>query len=355
MPSPLAPPIDPMLARLVRRLPHDDGMTYEPKWDGFRSLVFREDDQIDLVSRNHRPLARYFPELLDALLSLKPRSFVLDGEIVVARHSRLDFSALLQRLHPAASRVERLCRETPAYYIAFDLLALEAEDLRGLTFEERRRSLEEVMQGAPPPLALTPSTKDPHVAEAWLSRFLGSGVDGLIAKPKKSTYQPGKRAMLKFKVERTADCVVAGFRWHYEKPTVGSLLLGLYEGQVLRHVGLASSFSAERARQLLQDVSSLTTAIEGHPWEHGFNVDGPIGRLPGAASRWGYGEQITWVPLQPKLVCEVAYDHLERDRFRYAARFRRWRPDREPRSCTYEQFEDAGARISDLLRRDAFA
>lgn len=339
-----------MLARLVRELPQDEGFTYEPKWDGFRCLGFRDREDIDMRSRNARPLARYFPELVEALLSLKAHSFLLDGEIVVPRGGEFDFSALLQRLHPAASRVQRLRIETPALFVAFDLLRVHDRDLLEEPFEERRARLADLFRDVQPPLLLTPVTDDPAVAADWLDRFRGNGVDGLVAKHRSLRYQPGRRAMLKIKLERTADCVVGGFRWHYQEPTVGSLLLGLYSGATLRHVGLAASFDSEKRRQLLRDVEEFITPLEGHPWASGFNTEnGPVGRLPGAASRWAYGDAITWVRLEPALVCEVAYEHFDRRRFRHPPRFRRWRPDKDPHWCTFSQFEGESTAIDEIV------
>jgi ATP-dependent DNA ligase len=341
MDLPVVPPVEPMLARLARRLPAGPDLVYEPKWDGFRCLAFRSGAEIDLRSRNHRPLSRYFPELIEAFGSLEPGRFVLDGEILVTGERGFDFAALLQRLHPAPSRVDRLRRETPASYVAFDLLALGAESLLGQPFHERRRRLEELVGGAGPPLSVTPVTADEEQAGGWLDRFRGGGIDGVVAKDRRSPYQPGRRAMVKVKHEATTDCVVGGFRWHLEEPTVSSLLLGLYdEGGALHHIGLAACFSATRRRELLEEVAPLATSLAGHPWEHGFPAGGgPVGRLPGVASRWAYGEELTWVPLRPELVCEVAHDPPDGYRFRHAARFRRWRPDRDPRSCTLDQLD----------------
>ncbi len=339
-----------MLARLVRELPQGEDFIYEPKWDGFRCLASREGDDVDLRSRNHRPLARYFPELVEAFLSLDERSFLFDGEIVVRKDGVFDFSALLQRLHPAESRVRRLRNETPALFIAFDLLRLESRDLSQEPFDKRRNHLMDLFRYTRPPLVITPATEDAAVASEWLRQFRGDGVDGLVAKHRSLKYQPGKRAMLKIKLERTAECVVGGFRWHHLEPTVGSLLLGLYSDEVLRHVGLAASFTSDKRRHLLSDVESFVVPLEGHPWQSGFNIEeGPVGRLPGAASRWAYGEEITWVPLRPILVCEVAYDHFDGNRFRHPPRFRRWRPDRDPRSCTFSQFESTPVDLDQIV------
>lgn len=352
MDLPVTPPLLPMLARLQRDLPTEEGFIYEPKWDGFRCLVFRDGDEIDMRSRNQRPLARYFPELVEAFRSVGSDRYVLDGEIVVGGESGPDFGALLLRLHPAASRVERLRRETPASFIAFDLLAREGADLRQEPFVKRRTLLEDLLDDARPPLFLTPLTEDADRARGWLDRHPGEGIDGVVAKHRALLYEPGKRVMTKVKNERTADCVVGGFRWHYREPVIGSLLLGLYDDAGgLRHVGLSSAFSHERRVALLEEITSLITPLEGHPWQHGFRADaGAVGRLPGAASRWAYGDELNWVPLRPEKVCEVAYDHLVGDRFRHPPRFVRWRPDRDPRSCTYEQFETLPARpLPDLL------
>lgn len=338
-----------MLATLVRELPVADGLRYEPKWDGFRCLAFVDGAGVDMRSRHGRPLARYFPEVASALAEIG-RGYVLDGELVVPSGDRLDFGALLQRLHPAASRVELLSRETPAAYVAFDVVAAGGADLTERGFAERRRILEALLDGAPSPIRLTPSTRDPAVAARWLEEAGGGGIDGVVVKEEGLKYVPGKRRMLKVKRERTADCVVGAFRWHGEERTVGSLLLGLYDGEVLRHAGLAASFGAATRRELTEVLVPRAAPLEGHPWEHGFNVGGgPVGRLPGAASRWADGGAVTFVPVDPTLVCEAAYDHFEDDRFRHPLKFRRWRPDREPRSCTYEQLRAEPAPVAALL------
>jgi ATP-dependent DNA ligase len=337
----LEPPLVPMLSRLVRELPAD-GFGYEPKWDGFRALAFRGPLGVDLRSRNDRPLARYFPELVEALLTLPAASAVLDGEIVVPARGGFDFSALLARLHPAATRVERLRRETPARYIAFDLLALGDVDLRDRPFLERRVILAELLRDARAPLHLTPTTEDVAVAREWLERYRGHGIDGVMAKPLDLRYQPGVRAMVKVKHEQTADCVVAGCRLFVDRPEISSLLLGLYDDAGdLRHVGVASGFSERLRRELRAALEPLRVSLEGHPWQHGFLLGGsPIGRLAGAAGRWSPDEMtLDWFPLAQRLVCEVAYDHVDVDRFRHAARFRRWRPDRDPASCLLTQLE----------------
>jgi ATP-dependent DNA ligase len=342
--------LEPMLARLARELP-GDGYLYEPKWDGFRCLVFRAGDEIDLRSRNHRPLARYFPELVEALLALPEAHFVLDGEILVTRNGRFDFAALLARLHPAASRVERLRRETPALLVAFDLLGWDGEDLREQPFGRRRRLLGDLIAAARPPLFLTPLTDDREQAARWLERYEGRGVDGVVAKHRDLPYEPGRRQMIKVKRERTAECLVAGFRWLVERPLPSSLLLGLYDAGVLRHVGIVSSFTEARRRELLDELRPLVTTLMRHPWEHGFLLAGsPTGRLRGAAGRWSPDEmEQDWTPLRPKLVCEIAYDQVDDHRFRHPARFLRWRPDREPSSCTLDQLEAPPTNPYELL------
>ena len=328
-----------MLAKLVRELPRD-GFLYEPKWDGFRALAFRDGEEVDLRSRHGRPLARYFPELVEALLELPESRFAVDGEILARADDEYDFQSLLTRIHPAASRVERLRREFPASLVAFDVLAAGDDDLCGRPFEERRRILAELLAAAPDGLLVTPLTDDPSQAEAWLSDP-GSGVDGVVAKHRELRYELGARVMFKVKRERTADCVIAGFRWLVDRPLPSSLLLGLYDDSgVLQHVGVASSFTERQRRELLEGLRPYVVPLEGHPWEHGFLVGGSaIGRLRGAAGRWTPEMVQDWVPVAPELACEVTYDHVDRDRFRHPARFRRWRPDRDPRSCTFEQLE----------------
>jgi ATP-dependent DNA ligase len=344
------PTLEPMLARLERQLPAD-GYLYEPKWDGFRCLVFRTGEEVDLRSRNHRPLARYFPELVEALLALPEAGFVLDGEILAARHGGFDFPALLARLHPAASRVERLRRETPAVLVAFDLLARGGDDLRDRPFADRRRLLARLLAGARPPLFLTPLTDDRQRATRWLERYAGRGIDGVVAKHRDQSYAPGRRQMIKVKRERTAECVVAGFRWFVDRPLPSSLLLGLYGDGELRHVGIASAFAETRRRELLGELRPLVTSLEGHPWERGFLLPGsPTGRLRGAAGRWSPEEmEQDWTPVRPELVCEVAYDQVDDWRFRHPARFVRWRPDRDVRSCLLEQLAPEPAEPSELL------
>jgi ATP-dependent DNA ligase len=346
------PTLEPMLARLARELPAD-GYLYEPKWDGFRCLVFRSGEEVDLRSRNRRPLARYFPELVEALAALPEASFVLDGEIVVTREGGFDFAALLARVHPAASRVERLRRETPAFLVAFDLLAQGDDDLRDRPFEERRQRLADLLAGARAPLYLTPLTDDRERAARWLERYASRGIDGVVAKHRELRYEPGRRQMVKVKRERTAECVVGGFRWFVDRPLPSSLLLGLYDdGGDLRHVGIASSFSEARRHELLAELRPRATALEAHPWEHGFLLAGsPTGRLRGAAGRWSPEEmEQDWTPVRPELVCEVAFDQVDDGRFRHPARFLRWRPDRDPRSCALDQLEPPPADPHELLQ-----
>lgn len=351
---PFAPPLAPQLARLARRLPVGGGYLYEPKWDGFRCLVFRDGSRVELQSRHGRPLTRYFPEVVETIAAL-PGSFVLDGEIVALGERGVDFASLLRRVHPAVSRVERLRREMPALYIAFDLLALDSEDLRTLPFRERRRRLEVLLKGTDGPV-LTPVSADPAVAEEWLARFVGvvEGIDGVVAKPDALLYAEGKRAMVKVKPQRTADCVVAGARlMPGEDPAVASLVLGLYDaGDVLRHVGVASSFTEEQRHELAAAVLPLAVPLSGHPWEGGFGIEGrPMGRLRGAAGVWRPGMTQDWVPVRPERVCEVAFDQLDEDRFRHPATFLRWRPDRDPSSCGFDQLAVAGSRsgLSEIL------
>ena len=329
-----------MLARLTRELPRAEGLLYEPKWDGFRCIAFRDGDEVELGSRNERPLTRYFPEVVGALLGNLPGRCVVDGEIVIAGERGLDFDALLQRIHPAESRVTRLAQETPASFVAFDVLALGDDDLRDLPFRERRQRLEAALAGARPPVHVTPVTDDPEVAADWFSRFEGAGLDGVIAKPSDLRYEADKRVMLKVKHARTADCVVGGFRVHKSGDGVGSLLLGLFDdGGVLHHVGVASGFSAKLRPELGDHLGPYTeAALEGHPWRGWAEADGK-GRMPGGQNRWNAGRDMKWQPVRPELVVEVAYDHLQGDRFRHATRFERWRPDREPGSCTYAQLD----------------
>jgi ATP-dependent DNA ligase len=331
-----------MLAKLARSLPTTGDLVYEPKWDGFRCIVFRDGDEVVLGSRNERPLTRYFPELLDSLREQLPDRCVVDGEVVIGGASGLDFDALLQRIHPAESRVRMLAEETPASFVGFDLLALGDEDLRQRPFAERRRQLEAAFVGATPPLHLTPATADPEVASQWFAQFEGAGLDGVVAKPVDLPYLEDKRAMVKVKHDRTADCVVGGFRWHKDGEGVGSLLLGLYDDDgSLHHVGVCTSFSVARRKELVEELAPLREqALAGHPWEAWAEAEAAGGqRLPGATSRWNRDRNLSWEPLRAERVVEVAYDHLQGDRFRHATHFVRWRPDREPGSCTYAQLE----------------
>jgi ATP-dependent DNA ligase len=336
-----------MLAKLAGELPDGDNWLYEPKWDGFRALAFRDGPEIYLQSRELKPLNRYFPELEAPLLRELPERCVVDGEIVIAGKGGLDFEALLLRIHPAASRVKLLAQESPSSYVAFDLLALGVDDLRGRPMAERREKLERALGKASAPVHLTPATHDRNVAADWFSRFEGAGLDGVVAKPLDSTYQPGKRAMVKVKHARTADCVVAGFRWHKNGPgtMIGSLLLGLSDDEgKLHHVGIAASFTTAKRRELVRELEPLREhAIENHPWRDWAGVEEGDQRMPGASSRWNRGKDLSWEPLRPERVCEVAYDHLQGDRFRHATHFLRWRPDKDPRSCRYDQLEEVPA------------
>jgi ATP-dependent DNA ligase len=339
MPS---PPVEPMLAKLADELPPAGSYLYEPKWDGFRAIVFRGADDLYIQSRDSRPLDRYFPELHDELLKKLPQNCVIDGEIVIATGNGLDFDALQLRLHPAQSRVAKLARETPSSFVAFDLLASGARNLMGAPQAERRRMLEALLGKANPPIYLTPMTRDRAIALDWLTRFEGAGLDGVIAKPEASPYLPGKRAMIKVKHARTAECVVAGFRWHKSgKEAVGSLLLGLYDERgVLQHVGVASAFSMAIRKDLVKQLAPLReNAIADHPWREWAGAAAESSRMPGAQSRWSAGKDLSWEPLRIERVCEVKYDHMQGERFRHAALFVRWRPDKRPQDCRYDQLE----------------
>jgi ATP-dependent DNA ligase len=339
----IAPPIEPMLAKLAEELPASGSYLFEPKWDGFRAIVFRDAAEVFIQSRDLRPLDRYFPELHDALLEKLPKGCVLDGEIVIATPRGLDFDALQLRLHPAESRVAKLARETPSSFVAFDLLAAGGRNFMAAPQSERRAQLEALLAKVEPPIYLTPTTRDRSIASEWLTRFEGAGLDGVIAKPADSPYLPGKRAMIKVKHARTADCVVAGFRWHKSgKDAVGSLLLGLYDDQgVLHHVGVTSSFNMATRKQLAKELAPLRkNAFENHPWrERAQAGEGETQRMPGAHSRWSAGKDLSWEPLRVERVCEVKYDLLQGDRFRHAAIFLRWRPDKPPTECRYDQLE----------------
>lgn len=334
-----------MLARTAESLPQGDEFLFEPKWDGFRAIVFRTDGEVLVQSREGKPLDRYFPDLHAAFAAALPEGCVLDGEIVVATPRGLDFDALQQRVHPAASRVERLAAETPASFVAFDLLALDGQDLMSRPQVERRLLLEALLAESAPHIRLTPMTTDHALALQWLQHFEGAGLDGVIAKWADQPYLPGKRAMLKVKHQRTADCVVAGLRWHKSGPgIVGSLLLGLYDDHdVLQHVGVTSSFDMETRRRLAAELEPLGKAgLSGHPWSGWAGAaagSGPQQRMPGARSRWSGGKDLSWQPLRIERVCEVRYDHLQGDRFRHAALFLRWRSDKSPDACRYDQLE----------------
>jgi ATP-dependent DNA ligase len=366
---PIDPPIEPMLAKLSASLPAG-AFLYEPKWDGFRAIVYRGKGDVYIQSRDLRPLDRYFPELHDMLLTALPDRCVVDGEIVIASKRGLDFDALQMRLHPAASRVAKLAAETPSSFVAFDVLAAAGKDVRGKVQSERRALLEKLFQDisrAPasssgPASAgsrvtssvhLTPMTRDLKVATDWLARFEGAGLDGVIAKPEDGVYEPGKRAMVKVKHARTAECVVAGFRWHKDgkDERVGSLLLGLYDRKGhLHHVGVTSAFSMATRKELVKELAPLRkNAMKDHPWRDwagpvgrvppGGPADASMTRMPGGQSRWSAGKDLSWEPLRPERVCEVKYDHMQGDRFRHAAIFLRWRPDKPPEDCTYDQLE----------------
>jgi ATP-dependent DNA ligase len=332
-----------MLAKRVDALPEGPGWIFEPKWDGFRVLVFRDGGELLLQSRDEKPLDRYFPELRAPLEAQLPPRCVLDGEIVVARDGALDFEALQQRIHPAASRVTLLAEQTPASVVFWDLLCEADRDLREQPFRARRRRLEAQLGRAKPPLHVTPATADRRVAADWFRRFEGAGLDGVVAKPASGSYQPGQRVMLKVKHERDCDCVVAGFRWHKggQGRLVGSLLLGLYDDAgVLQHVGVAASFTEARRRELVATLAPYRAdALASHPWRDWAEQAEPGRRLPGATSRWSQGKDLSWEPLRPELVAEVAYDHMQGTRFRHPAHFRRWRSDKRPRDCTYAQLE----------------
>ena len=342
-PFALAPPIEPMLAKVATDVPDGGGFLYEPKWDGFRAIVFRGAGDVYIQSRDLKPLDRYFPDVHDALAAGLPDGSVVDGEIVIATSRGLDFDALQMRLHPAASRVAKLAQQTPAAFVAFDVLAADGRDLRGVPQHERRTHLERLLAAAAPPIHLTPMTRDREQAVEWLARFEGAGLDGVMAKPVNGTYQPGKRVMIKVKHARTADCVVAGFRWHKDgrDRLVGSLLLGLYDdGGRLQHVGVTSAFTVAVRAQLAAELAPLRQdALEDHPWKEWAAAEGETTRMPGGQSRWSAGKDLSWEPLRIERVCEVKYDHMQGDRFRHAAVFQRWRADKPPSACGYDQLE----------------
>jgi ATP-dependent DNA ligase len=349
MAFPIAPPVEPMLAKPSEALPDGDGWLFEPKWDGFRALVFRDGPKLYLQSRELKPLDRYFPDLAQPLIESLPDCCAVDGEIVIAGPSGLDFEALLLRIHPAASRVKLLAAESPASLVVFDLLALGDRDLRSTPLAERRASLERELERTGPGVHLTPATRDRAVAQDWFSRFEGAGLDGVVAKRLEDPYFPGVRAMVKVKHARTADCAVGGFRWHKNGPgtMVGSLLLGLHDAEgMLHHVGICSNFTTARRKELVHELAPLREgAIDGHPWrewaERAEAEGEPAQRMPGAKSRWNRGKEMGWEPLRVERACEVAYDHLQGDRFRHATRFLRWRADKSPRECRYDQLEVA--------------
>jgi ATP-dependent DNA ligase len=351
---PVNPPVSPMLAKLTRDFPEQEGLIYEPKWDGFRCIVFRDGNEIELGSRNEKPLTRYFPELVESLRANIPERIVLDGEIVIHGDGGLDFDALQTRMHPAASRVNKLAAEIPASFVAFDCLALGDDDLMPKPFSERRAALERALKKAKPPIHLTPATTDADTARDWFQRFEGAGLDGVIAKPPTITYQPDKRVMLKIKHQRTVDCAVGGFRIHKDGEGVGSLMLGLFdENDDLHHVGVATSFSVARRKELLDELAPYRTELDqlgDHPWGQWANAEAHQEgkRLPGGGNRWNANKDMSWTPVKLGLVAEVAYDGMQGDRFRHATQLVRWRPDREPRSCTYEQLERP---VPELLER----
>jgi len=333
-----------MLAKLADALPGPEGFLYEPKWDGFRAIVFRGTSDVFIQSRDLKPLDRYFPELHDVLLAALPKGCVIDGEIIIPTARGLDFGALQMRLHPAASRVAKLAQETPSSFVAFDLLASSGRNRMSAPQAQRRALLEKLFRGLDAPLYLTPMTEDQGLAAQWLDQFEGAGLDGVIAKPVGLSYQPGKRAMLKIKHARTADCVVAGFRWHKTgKAAVGSLLLGLHDRRgKLQHVGVTSSFTMAMRQQLVKELAPLRkNAIENHPWKDWAEWQGEHARMPGGQSRWSAGKDLSWEPLRIERVCEVKYDHMEGDRFRHGTTFLRWRPDRQPADCRYDQLDVA--------------
>lgn len=334
------PPVKPMLAKSVKQIP--PGMQYEAKWDGFRAIVHRDGDEVVIGSRTGKPLTRYFPELVTAVRENLPPRCVVDGEIVVAYDGRLDFDRLSERIHPADSRVRLLAEQTPASLVAFDLLALGDDSLLDTRQSDRRAVLEAALADASAPVHLAPSTTDPAMAQEWFERYEGAGLDGVVAKPLDLPYRPDTRAMYKIKHERTADCVVAGYRFHKSGPVVGSLLLGLYDEQgTLQHVGVCAAFPMKRRAELVAELEPLVTQVAEHPWGSWGDAEAHEGsRMPGAPSRWSGKKDMSWVALRPERVCEVAYDHMEGDRFRHTTQFRRWRPDRTPTGCTYAQLEE---------------
>ena len=354
---PIEPPVEPMLAQLASELPPGDGWLFEPKWDGFRAIVFRSGERLYIQSRDLKPLGRYFPELEDRLRKRLPERSVVDGEIVIVGERGLDFDALQMRLHPAESRVRKLAAEIPASFVAFDLIAEGDLDLRSRPQAERRARLELALAGEAEGVHLTPCSRDRSLAQEWFHRFEGAGLDGVVAKHESTCYQPGKRVMLKVKHARTADCVVAGFRWHKQGPgtLVGSLLLGLWDNAgALHHVGVTSSFSMAVRRRLAEELEpQRKDALASHPWRHWAELAGGNQRMPGGQSRWSAGKDLSWEPLRVERVCEVKYDHLQGDRFRHAAVFLRWRPDKQPADCRYDQLEvTPPAELALIFRRE---
>jgi ATP-dependent DNA ligase len=343
MQLPVMPPVAPMLAKAVKDIPEGD-FSYEPKWDGFRSIIFRDGDEVEIGSRNEKPMTRYFPEVVEAVRANFPDRAVIDGEIIVIGESgdRLEFETLQQRIHPAVSRVTMLSQKTPARFVAFDLLAIGDHDLTGQPFAERRAALERALADAQAPIHLTAVTGDPGVAGQWFEQFEGAGLDGVVAKPNKINYQPDKRVMFKIKHERTADCVVAGYRVHKSGPdSIGSLLLGLYNDDgVLMSVGVIGAFPLARRKELFAELQPMVTTFDDHPWAWAQQEAGTRTPQNSVGSRWNNGKDLSFVPLRPELVVEVRYEHMEGIRFRHTAQFNRWRPDRDPRSCTYEQLEE---------------
>ena len=342
MKLPVMPPLAPMLSSAASALPEGDGWLFEPKWDGFRTLVFRDGGEIMLQSRDEKPMNRYFPELIAPLEAALPERCVLDGEVVIVSPDGLDFEALLLRIHPAASRVKLLAEQTPSSFVAWDLLAIGDEDLREVPLERRRERLEELLSNVAPPVHLSPATRDRALAEDWFKRFEGAGLDGVMAKRLEEPYLPGERTMLKIKHKRTADCVVAGFRWHKNGPgtMVGSLLLGLYDDEgTLHHVGVTAAFTTAMRKKLVEELEPLRKdALKNHPWRDW--AEAMTGqRMPGAQSRWNAGKDLSWEALRPERVVEVAYDHMQGTRFRHGAQFVRWRLDKRPEDCRYDQLE----------------
>jgi ATP-dependent DNA ligase len=353
MQLPVMPPVAPMLAKSVKDLPSGE-LSFEPKWDGFRSIVFRDGDEVEFGSRNERPLTRYFPELVEAATRGLPERCVLDGEIVIpdAEGRRLNFEALLQRIHPAASRVRLLAEQTPAEFVVFDLLALGDTDYMTVPFAERRAALEQALAAAGPPFHLTPATRDRALAAEWFSQFEGAGLDGIVAKPLDGEYEPDRRVMFKVKHERTADCVVAGYREHKSGPdAIGSLLLGLYDDAGrLASVGVIGAFPLATRRELFTELQPLVTSFEGHPWNWAKPQEGVRNPREAQNSRWNANKDLSFVPLRPERVVEVRYDHMEGTRFRHTAQFVRWRPDRDPASCGFAQLEEpVSFNLTDIL------